>query len=148
MTQQALEQSQCAPLMGKLPNMVGGVDGRPLSQDPDKSFWHAMRDGTTNQTVEEATQLTQTHIDTSFARSAANCSDLSGLADALHAEQDKYSPSHRGYQPWYGIGPTWRFAKHVLLDIAGAVGPVWNQAVGASRTIVQQFKQQCPCQCR
>jgi RHS repeat-associated protein len=83
------------------------------NQAPERSFMHAMSDGTHNQTVEEAMSLTENYISTELgagvteqmayeARGGRGFNDdaLTHFGHAVHTVEDRTSPEHVGYQPW------------------------------------------------
>jgi hypothetical protein len=105
-TNQALQGNTSYP---GLASQVAGVDFLTGSQLPANAFWHAMSDGTTNQTPAQAEALYDSYIDTQIA----SCTE-SALARALHAAQDSAARGHRGFQPWNGGMAAHRFIFRAL----------------------------------
>jgi RHS repeat-associated protein len=137
MTQNAARQS-CPKLMPGLPIRVGLVDWQPGSQSPQASYRHGMRNGLSGETPQQAAKAT-----TAFIQSELQKCTPDGLANALHAEQDKFSPSHAGSQPWYGGTPS---LGHIIGDTVGG-GGAFGRAEAASVVLIQRFKAMCPCVC-
>ena len=85
--------------------VVADEDQRPAFQ-----YRHAMRNGPTGQTVEEAKKLANDYVRDRIteARKLEKEGDHVGalelLGMALHTLQDSTSPSHIGFQPWGGAG--------------------------------------------
>lgn len=83
------------------------ADG-PDNQTPARSYMHAMRDGLSGQTVDEAMALADNFVRTQFMRAKellANGEFFSAYWEfgiGLHVLQDATSPSHHGFQPWSG----------------------------------------------
>ncbi len=74
-----------------LPQNVALVDRLPHSQDPENSFWHAMRDGTNpNETASTAAAAYNNYI----AKQEGSCT-CSGLARAIHAIEDSHAAGHK-----------------------------------------------------
>jgi RHS repeat-associated protein len=78
-------------------------------QAPCFSYMHAMRDGTTGQSVEAASRLMTAFIqDKSKAYKKMQCDESKlheayfALGEAMHALMDETNPLHSGFQPWYG----------------------------------------------
>ena len=116
------------------------VDYLPGSQDPSNSHWHAMSNGLINEDPKVAESKTNKYIDENL-----RACTLQGLARAFHAEQDKYSEAHSGYQPWYGGTPS---LGHLWDDSGGALGAPLRAATAASITLFKRFKSLCPCMCK
>jgi len=129
----------CPKLMQYLPNMVAQVDWQPGSQSPANAFRHGMSDGQANQSANDAQVVTDRFID----REVRKCT-AAGLANALHAEQDKHSAPHTGFAPWSGGSPS---ASHVWGDTVGALGGPFGRAEAATEQLIRRFKTLCPCVC-
>jgi RHS repeat-associated protein len=116
-----------------LPQLVPGVDLLPHSQDPQNSYWHAMRDAN-GQSIEEAKSLFNDYV-------AQNMTDgtLEGLARALHAVQDSFSWAHEGFQPWDGPWISWPTdlpgPTHGILDLTPTLDTL-GQAIQESRDMI------------
>jgi RHS repeat-associated protein len=132
--------SECQNLANTLPRMVSSVDWEPESQKPENAYRHAMSDGTDHQSPSTAARLAELYIDSELKK----CTP-SGLAHALHTEQDKYADGHRGFQPWFGGTPS---AGHIWGDTFGAGGGSFGEAEAGSRNLIQRFKAMCPCACQ
>jgi RHS repeat-associated protein len=115
---------------------VAGVDFMPGLQDPENSYMHAMRDGTTGQSVGTAERLYNEYINDQVA----TCTQI-GLARALHAVEDSAARGHRGFQPWTGGAPT---PAHIAGDFDPTDAEV-AEAVQKARDVIARFKAQCPC---
>jgi uncharacterized protein RhaS with RHS repeats len=119
-----------------LPAEVALVDSLPHSQDPENSYWHAMRDGTNpNATVES----TRTLFDQYVNDQSKSCT-CGGLARALHAVQDSYAAGHVGFQPWSGgfLGLRLPSLSHLYHD-AYPTPTERSGAVNASANLLIQF---------
>jgi len=138
MTQNAARRS-CPKLMPGLPNLVASVDFQTGSQLPQNAYRHAMRNGITGESAEDAARATDSHIESELRQ----CTPA-GLANALHAEQDKHSAPHAGSQPWFG---GWVGLGHLFGDTFGAAGGPFGEAEAASVSLIQRFKAMCPCVC-
>ncbi len=130
--------SECPKLVNRLPRMVYDVDFEPGSQDPDQAFKHAMSDGPAGQSARDAALQTDRYIESQLA----TCTPK-GLANALHAGQDKFPKGHRG-KPWYGGHPSF---GHIADDTFGAAGGAVGQATEETRRLIRRFKAMCPCVC-
>jgi RHS repeat-associated protein len=138
MTQNAARRA-CPNLMPGLPNLVASVDFQTGSQLPQNAYRHAMRNGITGESAEDAARATDSHIESELRQ----CTPA-GLANALHAEQDKHSAPHAGSQPWFG---GWVGLGHLFGDTFGAAGGPFGEAEAASVSLIQRFKAMCPCVC-
>jgi hypothetical protein len=89
--------------------------------------------------VSQGIAITEEYID----RQVSTCS-APGLAKALHAGQDKHSPSHRGCQPWPGRQNMTmaQLRAHANAD-RGQSGGV-QEATTESDFIINRFKARCP----
>ena len=82
------------------------VDGK-ANQDAAHVYMHAMRDGTHDQTVQEAKDMSNNRVRDLLtkARAAESSKDektaMQNLGQAIHTLQDSTSPAHHGFQPWY-----------------------------------------------
>jgi RHS repeat-associated protein len=118
-----------------LPGFVALADFLPGSQSPGNSFWHAMSDGTVGESAQSANAKYQKYVDEQIR----GCS-CAGLARALHAIQDFYSPAHAGFQPWNGSKvPS---PMHVYRDSYPSKQSR-QQAVDASVSAIRRYKEQC-----
>jgi hypothetical protein len=115
---------------------VAGVDFLSGLQDPENSYMHAMRDGTTNQSVAAAQALYDQYITAKIA----TCTQLGG-ARALHAAEDAAAGGHAGFQPWTGGVPS---NSHIWHDFFPSDADV-NQAVHNAKAVIARYKSQCPC---
>jgi RHS repeat-associated protein len=141
---------ECPQLANGLPHMVGDVDSHPHpdpegaftleGDDPNYAYKHGMSNGITGQSPAEAEALTEGYIE----KQLGTCT-LQGLANALHAEQDKYPDGHRGYQPYSGGMVS---LEHIWGDTAGASGGPLDDAYHATRDTLRRFKEMCPCECQ
>jgi len=132
-TNQALgSNSTCS----NLARLVSDVDRLDHSQDPVNSYWHAMRDGTSGQSVEEAESLFNKYVEDNIASGT-----IEGLARALHAVQDSAAAGHRGFQAWSGGIPG---PRHLRGDIMPSKRS-WDEAVSKSKAVLAQSKV-CGCQ--
>jgi hypothetical protein len=77
-------------------------------QTPADQYRHAMRDGTTNQTVADAMRLANDYVrdrlDSArqFEAMGEHERAMLELGLAIHTLQDSTSPAHHGFQPWGG----------------------------------------------
>ncbi|MGH2506842.1 MAG: RHS repeat domain-containing protein [Ktedonobacteraceae bacterium] len=91
------------------------MDYGPGQQSAALSFEHGMSNGLTGQTPSEAEQqadafIAQNQHDAAKIQADWIASGHSGIApaaltdfgNALHTIEDRLSPAHAGYQPWYG----------------------------------------------
>jgi hypothetical protein len=118
-----------------LPAMVALADFLPGSQATQNSHWHAMSNGTAGESAAAANAKYQQYL----KEQMGSCS-CAGLARALHAIQDSYSPAHTGFQPWNGSKvPS---PSHVYKDSYPSKA-VWQQAVNASVAAIRSYKEQC-----
>jgi RHS repeat-associated protein len=140
MTQNAARQ-ECPRLLPGLPIMVAQVDYKKGSQDPIYAFIHAMRDGTAGQDAWQAHMQTINYIDAELQK----CTE-DGLANALHAEQDRHSRPHVGSQAWTGSASGRR--RHLWGDTFGAAGGYFGQAEFATVQTLRRFNIMCPCVCK
>lgn len=131
----AFYNEKCKELSSKAASVAGSVDTMDGSQAPENAHWHAMSNGRMGESTESARRRTEDYINGQLSRCNAD-----GLGRALHAEQDKYTAGHRGYQPWYG-GIS---LKHTWKDEFGGGEP---EAVAASVALIKRFKEMCPCAC-
>jgi hypothetical protein len=124
-------------LLRSLPTMVGLVDLREGSQFPKNSFMHAMCAPGMSPSVG------MTKLEEYIEEELRKCTP-EGLASALHAAQDKHSPSHQNCQVWYGRSatPTRQLARHLSSDLAGRGV---RGAMLESQFILQRFKKHCLC---
>jgi RHS repeat-associated protein len=120
---------------------VGGVDFLDGSQLPANAFWHAMSDGTTNQTPAQAQALYNNYIDAEI-----NSCTQAGLARALHAAQDSAARGHTGFQPWNGGSTPLHIpsASHIEGD-ANPNSAEKAQAVQNSIAILARYRKTCGC---
>ena len=119
-----------------LARMVSDVDRLEHSQDPANSYWHAMRDGVSGQSVADAQALFDKYVADNVAAGT-----MESLARALHAVQDSVAAGHRGFQPWSGGIPG---PRHLRGDIMPSKKS-WRAAVDLSKSILAQSKI-CGCQ--
>ena len=118
-----------------LPSFVALADFLPGSQLTPNSHWHAMRDGVAGESADVARGKYQQYVNEQMG----SCS-CAGLARALHAIQDSYSPAHAGFQPWNGSPvPS---PSHVFRDSYPPKAS-WQQAVNASVAAIRRYKEQC-----
>jgi len=117
--------------------MVGQVDLRAGSQSPKNSHMHAMC------APGMSPSIGMSKLEEYIEQELSKCTP-EGLASALHAAQDKHSPSHQSCQVWHGQSttPTRQLVGHVLSDLAGRGV---RDAMLESQLILQRFKKQCPC---
>jgi RHS repeat-associated protein len=124
-------------LLHTLPVMVGQVDLSLGSQLPENSFMHAMCAPGMSPSV--GMTMLEEYIEEELSKCTTQ-----GLANAVHAAQDKHSPSHQRCQVWHGQSatPTSQLTRHVLSDMAGQGV---RDAGLESQLIIQRFKKQCSC---
>jgi RHS repeat-associated protein len=124
-------------LLRSLPTMVGLVDLLPDSQLPENSTMHAMC------APGAPPSIGMTQMEEYIEMELRKCTQ-EGLAKALHAAQDKHSPSHQNCQVWYGRSatPTRQLARHLSSDLAGRGV---RDAMLETQLILQRFKKQCQC---
>jgi hypothetical protein len=98
-------------------------------QDPENSFIHSMRNGTTNpmQTVEEAQGLTNEFI----------CGNEGAAMSEQMQYMDSSSPSHAGFQAWSGVG-TLGLAGLTHLQAERTITPDQLQVGG--KAVQQEFQ--------
>lgn len=99
-------------------------------QGTDQSYEHAMRDGLKRQSVSSARNMANDFVRTHLAKAKlllCSCSlapddallyhdeALHEFGLALHTIQDATSPSHTGFQPWYGDG--WGHKSEALAHV-------------------------------
>ena len=121
-----------------LPQLVAKVDWLPHSQDPSNAFWHAMSDGTTNQTTAQAQGLYNQYVNQQWK--SCTCE---GLAQTLHAIQDSYARGHAGFQPWTGGLPSLAHAFHDAYPSQQE----YNGAVDASANAIRTYETKCKFSC-
>jgi RHS repeat-associated protein len=133
-------RKSCPKLANSLPPAVSTVDTLPDSQDSKFSYMHAMCEPGTS--TSQGMTINEEYIE----RQISTCS-VPGLAKALHAGQDKHSPSHRGCRPWSGRQNMTmaQLMAHANAD-RGQSGGV-QEAATESEFIINRFKARCPCQC-
>jgi RHS repeat-associated protein len=129
----------CPKLAGTLPSAVNAVDSLAGSQLPGMSFMHGMC--APGQTPSQGMTQTEEYIEQEIAKCSAP-----SLAKALHAGQDKHSPSHRNCQTWPGRGSMTmaQLMAHAAAD-RGTEGRA--EAGMESEFIIARFKVRCPCLC-
>jgi RHS repeat-associated protein len=116
---------------------VAQVDALHGSQDPANAYWHAMRDGTRNQTVSQAQALYNQYLSDQIA----SCTE-EGLARALHAAEDSAARGHRGFQPWFGGLPSF---KHFEGDFKPTQAEI-AAGVANAQAVLSRYKAKCACQ--
>jgi RHS repeat-associated protein len=94
---------------------------RRENQKPKMSYLHSMRDGTTDQSVEEAKadrdRFVSTEID-NFADATDDDTAFEHLGSALHPISDEDAPSHN-WEPWSGSGFLWiKGIKHASREVS------------------------------
>lgn len=138
-TRNAAKAAGCSGAAGDLAKETAGVDNRPGSQEPENSYWHAMVDGTKDAAGQDA------DIKSYYDRVNTNSKscDPKELALALHAVQDSYAPAHSAFKPW---------RKSVFAYVRHFSDLGWSEpceeAVAASRQIIEAAKKDCPCLCK
>jgi RHS repeat-associated protein len=143
-TRNAAAAAGCPKLAGPLARMVALVDFKPESQATDNAHWHGMCSPKNANDPAAGQQLIDNYIQDRLKK----CK-LDGLADALHAAQDRFAKGHSGCRPWNG---PWRTAitdtlSHLYQDSwPGAATEAAAQA--ESQRLIEQFKQQCECVCQ
>jgi len=93
-------------------------------QDAQYSYMHHMRDGSANQSREEAEQLMNQYINRHLGES--RCYMAQGnyesaffhLGMALHPIMDSTAPSHGDFLPWYQSYPALFLGVHVVREIS------------------------------
>lgn len=120
-----------------LSKAVAMADFLPGSQAPANAHWHAMRDGTSDQTPEQA----EAAFDAYVSEQMATCT-VPGLGRAMHAVQDRFASGHRGFQPWAGGIPG---PRHIRGDILPSQGSL-AAAVEASKRLLSEFEAKCKCE--
>lgn len=130
-------RTELPELLRSLPAMVGQVDLQPGSQLPENSAMHAMCPPGVSPSVG------MTMLEERIENELRKCTQ-EGLANALHAAQDKHSPSHQNCQAWYGrsVTSTRQLARHLSSDLAGRGV---RDAMLETQLILQRFKKQCQC---
>jgi len=130
-------RAELPDLLRTMPTMVGQVDLRAGSQSPKNSHMHAMC------APGMSPSIGMSKLEEYIEQELSKCTP-EGLASALHAAQDKHSPSHQSCQVWHGQSttPTRQLVGHVLSDLAGRGV---RDAMLESQLILQRFKKQCPC---
>jgi RHS repeat-associated protein len=125
------------------------MDYGPGQQDPSLSFEHSMSNGVAGETASGAEQEAEGFITRSedLARSVQAewiatghtgiaPAALTAFGNALHTIVDATSPSHRGFQAWYGKW-NWRTPLHLLRE--RRISPEQrNNAVAAARAAFRQ----------
>lgn len=106
------------------------------SQLPENSYWHAMSDGTSRQTPQEAEKLYNSYVESNLASGTQD-----GLARALHAIQDSAAEGHRGFQPWPGGIPS---LDHIRDDIWPSQQSL-AEAIQKTRDALNRFGGACGC---
>ena len=117
-------------------SQVVGADLLPGSQRPENSYWHAMRDGTTGQTPQEAEKLYNSYVESNLASGTQE-----GLARALHAIQDSAAEGHKGFQPWSGGIPS---LGHIWDDFVPSQQSL-AEAIQKTRDALNRFGGACGC---
>jgi RHS repeat-associated protein len=123
-----------------LPKLVADVDRLTDSQLPSNSYWHAMRDGVTGQTVGQAQVLYEAYIN----KWISTCS-VEGLARALHAVQDSAARGHKGFQPWSGGVGGVPGPAHINGDFL-PTNAERHDAINKSKDIIKRYRTQCKCE--
>lgn len=136
---QAMDTGWNYALAVQLGSLVAGVDDEPGSQAREESYRHAMRDPSWS--VEEALARMANYVNGNLSL----CT-IRGLANALHAIQDGYSPSHRGFQIWWGIErySLVQLVPHAILDSPLMIRPAL-QAIQATRETIKLWNAKCGC---
>ena len=119
-----------------LASQVVGADFLRGSQLPGNSYWHAMSDGTTGQTPQEAEKLYNSYVESNLASGTQE-----GLARALHAIQDSAAEGHKGFQPWSGGLPSW---DHFLDDYWASQQSL-AEAIQKTRDALNRIGGTCGC---
>jgi RHS repeat-associated protein len=120
-----------------LPSFVALADFLPGGQEPQNAHWHAMSNGKTGESPAQSNGRYQQYVNDQMG----SCS-CAGLARALHAIQDSFSPAHAGFQPWSGGRFTPPSPVHVYKDSYPSK-QTWQQAVNASVSAIRRYKEQC-----
>lgn len=126
-------------LPNDLPSLVSGVDRWPHSQEPENSYWHAMSDGTSDQTPQQAEDLYSNYVNENIASGTPE-----GLARALHAVQDSAASGHRGFQPWAGGIPGPHHLRGDLLPSSSSL----DLAIKKSKDVIDRYNERCGCKKR
>ncbi|WP_082552064.1 Ig-like domain-containing protein [Massilia sp. Root351] len=126
-------------LPNDLPSLVSGVDRWPHSQEPENSYWHAMSDGTSDQTPQQAEDLYSNYVNENIASGTPE-----GLARALHAVQDSAASGHRGFQPWAGGIPS---PRHLRGDVLPSLSSL-DLAIKKSKDVIDRYNERCGCKKR
>jgi RHS repeat-associated protein len=147
MSREAAVLANCSKKAGELGTATARVDDGdefPGTQAPKNSFWHAMSDGVAGQTPEDASDLYDDYMN----NLASSC-DVRDIGRRLHALQDSFSPAHRGFQSWSGfrLRGVFGLIGHGLRDTFASPS-TYRKAVVASRSIVDQVRETCPCFCQ
>ena len=142
-TRNAAVAAGCSKDAGLLAELVVGADRpqhRPETQAIYNAIWHAMCRPRQSpvQGMGEINRYIQDNLKT--------CK-LTDLANALHAAQDSFAGGHRGCQPWYGGFFGIPSLPHIWDDFFPSAADI-ALAEAASRSLLDQFMQQCPCVCR
>jgi RHS repeat-associated protein len=130
---------ECPKFKQALPPLVVAADFDEDSQEPVNAFRHGMCNGPARQSPDQGDAERKSYVDAQLRTCTAK-----GLANALHAEQDKHSRPHKGCKPWFGGFPGW---GHIFLDTFGAAGGPFGRAEADSRELIKRFKELCPCAC-
>jgi RHS repeat-associated protein len=127
-----------------LPLNTADVDKLKGSQLPQASHWHSMCDGSIADVVPLEVQKARY---SNYLNGLKGSCDPEDLARLLHAVQDNFSPSHRGFQCWNGVSGDTVFGVigHGLKDFFGAGGSAWKDSVNASVKAISEFTQKCNC---
>lgn len=123
----------------RLGDLTGAVDGVPGSQNRENSSWHAMKDPSWDSS--QAEEYWRQYVNDNLAE----CT-LEGLARALHAIQDSFSPAHRGFQTWWGADSysIVQLIPHGIADSPLSIGAL-AQSKSATRRTIQQWRARCEC---
>jgi len=132
----------CPKLARQLPQLVVQADFDLGSQLPGESHRHGMC------APGESASMGMTRTETYIEEQISTCTGK-GLANAIHAAQDKHSPTHQRCATWFGRDNTsfWDLWWHTWLG-----DTAWpTHQLGDARTegefVVRRFKERCPCEC-
>jgi len=147
MSGEAATLAKCSRRARELGSATAGVDdGKrfPGTQAPENSYWHAMSDGISGQTSEEASDLYNKYM----SNLAPSC-DIRDIGRRLHALQDSFSPAHRRFKSWRGFRARDVFGLigHGLRDTFASPA-TYSQSVDASRSLIEKIRETCPCFCQ
>jgi len=132
-----------------------GPDGQTHMYDPqspEASFVHSMRDGVHNQSVADATKESDDFIAANEHKASrlqaewkaagheGMCPEaLKAFGNALHTIEDRNSPAHAGFQPWFGTDSVHGFFN-AMIHVSREGSITAQQLRYAEQVAIQEFE--------